>query len=89
MPFSHRAKLVSTEKHEKRETKQLLPDEESCLGFGEEGGIPMGDLSDSDRSSEEGSPRLPYHKRATRAIRNQFSSRLWSMPYQPIPPATF
>lgn len=75
--------------HEMKETKQLLPDEENCLGYGEEGSIPMDDLSDSDRSSDEGSPRLPYHMRATRAIRNQFSSRFRSMPYQPIPPATF
>lgn len=84
-------KVVSAEVHEMREAKHLLPDdEESCLGgFQEEGSIALSDLSDdSPRSSDETLRQLPYHMRATKAIRKQFSSRFRSMPYQPIPPAT-
>lgn len=90
VPLTFWRDLLSRETHEMREAKDLLSDEESYLGFDEEGGIPMDDLSEAgSRSSDDGLERIPYHMRATRAIRAKFSSRFRSMPYQPISPAVF
>lgn len=83
---------VRTEKQEMKETYRLLPDMENGIAFDEQDSIPLGDLSDSSgspRSSDDSLSRLPHYMRATRAIRNQFSSHFRSLPYQPIPPATY
>lgn len=85
-----------TEKQEMKETYRLLPEMENgdvaAFDEHEQGSIPLSDLSDSSgspRSSDETLSRLPYPLRATRAIRKQFSSKFRSLPYQPIPPATY
>lgn len=91
-PFTHMREAARTEKQEMQETYRLLPEMESGIAFDERGSIPLSDLSDSSespRTSDETLSRLPYHMRATRAIRNKFSSKFRSLPYQPIPPATY
>lgn len=104
-PFEHLREAVRlTEKEEMKETYRLLPDMENggialaAAAFEdqqeqEQGSIPLSDLSDSSgsprSSDDETLSRLPYPLRATRAIRKQFSSKFRSLPYQPIPPATY
>lgn len=87
-PFAHRRNAAMTEKQEMQETYRLLPDMEDGVAFDEEGSIPLSDLGESPRSSDDSITRLSYHVRATKAIRKHFSSQFRSTPYQLVPPAT-